>query len=153
GSLFFFDKNLNRLPASDQPHQFGIGLTRAPGPTWDSDTGEFVFNDINSGLLLTGVPATLNSKHVITHLTADGYDFSRLRRGLTYLPDEHRIGVAAANPPQLFLYGNGGTLEDTAGLAGLAPRNPLIVQYIPGTQQFAIFAGGPENLGLIKILN
>jgi hypothetical protein len=153
GSLCFFDKDLNRLPASDQPHQIGIGLTRPAGPTWNSDTGEFVFNDIGGGLLLTGVPATLDSKHVLADLTADGYDFSHLRPGLTYLPDEHRIGVAARNPADLFLYGNGGTLEDTVGLAGLGPRNPVLVQYIPGAQQFAIFAGGAENLGTVRILD
>ena len=29
----------------------------------------------------------------------------------------------------------------------------MIVQYIPGTRQFAIFAGGVENLGMIRIVD
>jgi hypothetical protein len=153
GSLFFFDKDLNRLPGSDQSHEIGIGLNRPKGPAWNPDTGEFVFNDIAGGLLLTGVPVTLDSKHVLADMTADGNDFSRLRPGLTCLPDEHRIAVAARNPAQLFLYGNGGTLEDTVDLAGLAPRNPVLVQYIPGAQQFAFLAGGEENAGQIKFLD
>jgi len=90
---------------------------------------------------------------VITDLTKDGYGFPRLRSGLTYLPDEHRIGVAARNPAEVFLYGHGGTLEGTVALAGIAPRNPLIIQYIPGKQQFAIWPGGDENSGMIKIVD
>ncbi|MBI1756734.1 MAG: hypothetical protein HYR64_06470 [Fimbriimonas ginsengisoli] len=154
GKLRYFDHNLNRLPGADQDFKIGIGLSRPLGPGFDSDTGELLFKDEISSfpdILLFSVPQSLGSKTLVKNLADDGYDFSRLRPGMAYLPDEHRIAVPARNPGAMLLYDNAGVLEDNVDLSAF-PTSPLVCDYLPSFAQFAIMFNGFAHFGQVSFV-
>jgi hypothetical protein len=151
GNLLYFDRDLNRLPAEDQSYKIGLGLTRPFAPAWNPDTNEIMFLSLVGSPAVEGVPVTLDTRRQIIDLTAQA--FNPFNSGdLTYLPDEHRIGLASSRAPRgIFLYDNSGTFQEYINTTPVG--SPVRARYLSATQQFATMLRGGANVNLIKILN
>ena len=98
-----------------------------------------------------GVPVTLNARRTIIDLGADSVTAFQIR-DITYLPDEHRIGVGIINPHEIVLYGSAGVREGLVPLSSLGAAGPNITQYLPASRQFGVFLRGRPNRGLLRII-
>src|SRR5256885_681024 len=151
GTVYYFDRDLRRLPTDDQSYKVGIGLSRMIGPACNPDPNELLFiGGTNLTPPLEAVPASLDARRQVANLATDGIDLFNVR-DITYLPDEHRIGVSILGPQGVVLYGNNGMLQDFVDFS--AAGRPTIAQYLSATQQFATWLRGTSNRGRIKIVS
>jgi len=146
-NLFFFDRNLTRLPASDRADVIGLNLLNPSGVAWNSDTDQFL---ITSGFFpttaITAVPTSLDTANPVV----DAPEY-RFKQQLTYLAAEHLIAVVSAGSPRaIVLFNTNGTFNSeialSPGALGFDPGSPLGITYIPTTDEFLIgFNGNPVD--------
>jgi hypothetical protein len=143
--LYFFDRDLNRLPGRDRNDVVGLNLNTPHGVAWNSDTGRFLVNAqvaLNERVISDISPA-LDAAQQVADLSADGFPRPR---AMSYLPAEHLIAVAHANVPRaILLYRNDGTLDSQINVAGLGLGNLFGLAYIPTTNQFAAVFNNPAD--------
>jgi hypothetical protein len=138
GTIFYYDKDFNRVPQNDRPYNLGIGVSQAIGLAWNTDTNEHVIARQNPGKIFT-VPTTLTTATEFANPTNDGA--VTLRR-MTYLPAEHLTAVVDAGQRTLLLYNSSGVLAETINLQMNGFGAPFAVAYIPSTNQFAVKYNG-----------
>ncbi len=141
GTLFFFDQDLNRLPADDRDYSIGVGVSLPRGVGWNTDTTEHLIlgnATFPAEPELVAVPPSLDSASRVVDLAGDGFSFAF---GVTYLPDDNLIAVAHAIAPQaILLYDNSGNLVSQIDLSGVG--RPLDISYIPTMREFAVRVSG-----------
>ncbi|HKP87578.1 MAG TPA: hypothetical protein VJZ26_15870 [Blastocatellia bacterium] len=144
-SIFFFDGNLNRQPASDRNDLFGLNLNTPIGVAWNTDTNKLLIEQGIPGTsvaTIASVPVSLDGATTVADLSA----FPGAAN-ITYLPGEHLIAVAHRNNPRaILLFNNDGT---PAGQIDLSPASlgqnlgpPSVVEYLPATNEFAVGFNG-----------
>jgi hypothetical protein len=113
---------------------------------WNSDTNKLLIAhdtpSINTAMGVAAVPVSLDSTTPVVDLSAFPTSFT-----LTYLPGEHLIAVTHRNGPRaILLFNNDGT---PAGQINLSPASlgqdlgaPVVVTYIPATNEFAVGFNG-----------
>jgi hypothetical protein len=151
-NLLFFDSNLNRQPESDRNDVIGLNLNFAPGIAWNSDTNQLLIaHDMpgiftNPGPAIAAVPTSLDSATQAVDTSA--FPFGRM---LTYLPGEHLIAMAHANPRKIAFFNSDGTFNSEIDLSTPASLPPGLgaitgIEYIPTTDEFAVsFNGAASN--------
>ena len=152
GIVFTFDGNFSRLTAADLYYKVGIGISLSPGLAWDSASRELLFERETAlgDVTLEAVPTTLDSRHTIADLGADGV-FPGDGTDLTYLPDEDRVGVVLHGEKSIALYDSGGVRTETIDLSPIG--RPEFAQYLLVPHQFAVERLGQSNVGIIKFLD
>ena len=151
GTVYYFDRDLNRLPEDDQSYNIGIGLSRPLAPAWNPDTNELMFLSLSGQPSVEGVPVSLDARRRVVDLGASPFNPFNLS-DMTYLPDEHRIGLASSRPPRgIFLYANDGTFQEYTDTTPVG--SPVRAKYLSATQQFATMLRGAANFNLIKIVS
>jgi hypothetical protein len=136
GNLLFFDKRFNRLPGLDRDVRIGIGKTSPFGVAWDPDTQSLLMNPDGQGFVqeLDALPVSLDSYVQIASLEG----LPNVTSGLTYLPDEHRIGVAqAGNPRAVLLFDHDGAQTEEIDFQNPSGGSLIQVTWVPSRQEFA----------------
>jgi hypothetical protein len=161
--LRFYDSNLVRLPQDDRDAGTGAGLIFPHGTAWNSDTGQHLvlaFTEESNGDMETTQVAALSSRFDsgtrVVDLGLLPYLPYIRKRGMTYMPDEHRIAVAlrrwGAFPAEIALYDGNGAMVETINIAVAltGAGSPSDITYIPGWRQFAVVASlQPTKLKII----
>jgi hypothetical protein len=164
----YFDGNLTRLPALDQPFEMGLGLTDVRGVAWDGNNHRFLFHRLTALENIAevdAVPPNLKSKVRLFDLGSSGLPPGRTQR-ITYLPDEDLIAlthtmyssIPLSIPPSIQLFDSLGAKVEALDLTGLSlGNNPTRIRYVLSPlhgKKFAIrFSGAPNPPALIHILN
>lgn len=131
GKLLFFDADLQRQPALDRDYRIGLGLSfMAVG--WDTDRNRFLVMD---GYGVYSLPPSLDRATRVVDLTPYDPYLAANFRGLTYLPDEHRIATFKRVTPMGILL-----FDDTGSFTEQIPEDFRIagLTYIPPTREFAM---------------
>jgi uncharacterized protein YjiK len=146
GTIFFFDKNLNRLPRKDRDYRVGVGVGVAIGVAWNSDSFEHLVSHASTNFEIVSIPASLDNATQVVDLARYGFDG---RQHLSYLPDEHLIAATNHNSPQaIALFDNSGNLFQQIDVSGIG--SPNAITYIPTTQQFGVeFQQNPLQLSIL----
>jgi uncharacterized protein YjiK len=146
GTIFFFDRNLNRLQGKDRDYKIGVGVSVPAGVAWNTDTYEHLVAHANPPLEIVTIPSSLDDATQVVDLARYGFDG---RQHLTYLPDEHLIAATNHNSPQaIALFDNGGNLFQEIDVSGIG--SPSAIAYIPTTKQFAVtFQQNPVQLSIL----
>lgn len=134
GLLAFYDVRAGLQPGQVVDYRIGPGLSLPSGLAWDSTNNRLLMlafdrsQDLISAIV--GLSPRLNEFQSVTQV--DG-----LTRRITYLPDENLIAATHANNPRgLLFFDQKG--QPAGQISTQALGNPLIVSYLPTTQEFAI---------------
>lgn len=145
GKLMFLDSHLNVLAGQTLNFRIGFGQTGPNGVAWNSDIGQHLIKfgvsvAPSNAALLVSITPSLNTERVLADLT-NAVPAPAGLGPLTYLPDEHRIGISETNCApncSIFLYDNTGNLVDQVPVSYGHPA----LTYIPTVKQFAARRGG-----------
>jgi hypothetical protein len=134
GLLAFIDARTGLNSEQVVDYRIGPGLSLPAGLAWDSTNNRFLMlaldrtQDLNSAIV--GLSPRLSGFQSLTQVDA-------LTRRITYLPDENLIAATHSNNPRgiLFFDKQG---QPAGQISTQALGNPLIIGYIPTTQEFAV---------------
>lgn len=148
GKIFFFDKNLNRLPSKDRSYKVGIGVSTPDGAAWNTDTNQHLIGHAPTvqATEIVSIPPTLDSATQVVDLARYGFD--AIQR-LSYLSDEHLIAAAIRySPHAIVLFDNSGNLVQQIDVSAIG--SPRAIAYIPTTKQFAVgFFQAPLQVSIL----
>ncbi|MGZ8780015.1 MAG: hypothetical protein ACXW31_08830 [Thermoanaerobaculia bacterium] len=139
GKAVAFDTNLQRQPADDLRNDFGVGLPGLVSIAWNSDAGRYVVlasgpGDIPLWMMAWQVVSSLDDARPMFFPRGNGF----LRpRGMSFMPDEHKIAVAHLQPQRaILIYSPQGDLLEQIDVTPVG--RPSQVAWIPSTQEFYV---------------
>ena len=138
GKFVALDTNLQRQPADDVRHDFGLDIGQLFAVTWNSDASRFLILSPNADQNLQQVGwdivVSLDEKRPRLYPRAHGY----LRaRGLSWMPDEGKIATAHPQPQRrILIYSPEGELLEQIDVTPIGRPNQ--VAWAPSTQEFFV---------------
>ena len=132
-----FDTSLQRVPADDLRHDFGLAFGSLVSVTWNSDTHRFAILSTAA----TNIPLLNMAFDVVPSLDdarplffPKGHGFDR-PRSMSWMPDEHKYAVSHTQPQRrILIFSAQGTLLEQLDVTPLG--RPVHLAYIPSTHEF-----------------
>jgi hypothetical protein len=139
GKFVAWDASLQRRPAEDVRHDFGVGLPNLISIAWNRDADRYVVIVTNG----TEVPLSTMAWQVVTPLDEArpmffprGNGFVRAR-GMSWMDDEHKIAVAHTQPQRaILIYAPSGELLEQIDVTAIG--RPMQVAWVPSTHEFYV---------------
>lgn len=139
GHAVAFDTSLQRQPADDLRNDFGVGLPGLVSIAWNSDADRFVVlasgpGDIPLWMMAWQVVSSLDDARPMFFPRGNGF----LRpRGMSFMPDEHKIAVAHLQPQRaILIYSPQGDLLEQIDVTPIG--RPSQIAWIPSTQELYV---------------
>jgi hypothetical protein len=139
GKFIAYDASLQRVPAADVRHDFGVGLPNLLSMAWNSDADRFAILTING----TEVPLFTTGWQVVTSLDdARPMFFPRAHgflrpRGMSWMADEHKLAVTHMQPQRaILIYSPNGELLEQIDLTAIGRPNQIA--WIPAADEFYV---------------
>ena len=138
GKFAAFDTNLQRTPADDLRHDFGLGLGQFLGLTWNSDEHRYITlnqnRDYPLGPVAWDMVSPLDEARPRFYPLAHGYQRAR---GLSWMPDEQKIATCHPQPQRrILIYSPLGELLEQIDVTPIG--RPNHIAWIPSAQEFYV---------------